>query len=57
VMAALVRASGRPMDHDLRAMLDAVCYVVKNGVEWRALPADSHLGRRCAPLRRGSNVD
>ena len=40
VMAGLVRASGRPMDHDLRAMLDAVFYVVKNGVEWRALPAD-----------------
>jgi transposase len=40
VMASLVRASGRPMDHDLRAMLDAVFYVVKNGVEWRALPAD-----------------
>jgi transposase len=40
VMAGLVRASGRPMGHDLRAMLDAVFYVVKNGVEWRALPAD-----------------
>jgi len=40
VMAELVQAAGRPMDHDLRAMLDAVFYVVKNGVEWRALPAD-----------------
>jgi transposase len=28
------------MVHDLRAMLDAVFYVVKNGVEWRALPVD-----------------
>jgi transposase len=39
VMAELVQVSGRPMDHDLRAMLDAVFYVVKNGIEWRALPA------------------
>ena len=28
------------MVHDLRAMCDAVGYVVKNGVEWRALPVD-----------------
>jgi transposase len=31
---------GRPMTHDLRAMCDAVGYVVKNGIEWRALPVD-----------------
>lgn len=40
VMAGLTVAVGRPMVHDLRAMCDAVGYVVKNGVEWRALPAD-----------------
>jgi transposase len=28
------------MVHDLRAMCDAVSYVVKNGVEWRTLPVD-----------------
>jgi transposase len=28
------------MTHDLRAMCDAVAYVVKNGIEWRALPVD-----------------
>jgi transposase len=39
-MVALVRASGRPMVHDLRAMLDAVGYVTRYGIEWRALPAD-----------------
>jgi transposase len=39
-MAALVKAEGRPMDHDLRAMTDAVFYVVRNGIEWRALPVD-----------------
>jgi transposase len=40
VMAELTVASGRPMTHDLRAMCDAVFYVVRNGIEWRALPAD-----------------
>lgn len=40
VMAELRQAAGRPMRHDLRAMLDAVFYVVRNGIEWRALPAD-----------------
>jgi transposase len=40
VMAELTVAVGRPMVHDLRAMCDAVSYVVKNGIEWRALPAD-----------------
>ena len=40
VMAELTVAVGRPMVHDLRAMCDAVAYVVKNGVEWRALPVD-----------------
>jgi transposase len=39
-MASLVRASGRPMAHDLRAMLDAVAYVSRYGIEWRALPVD-----------------
>lgn len=40
VMAGLVRAQGRPMVHDLRAVVDAVGYVVRNGIEWRALPVD-----------------
>jgi transposase len=40
VMGDLTVAVGRPMVHDLRAMCDAVAYVVKNGVEWRALPVD-----------------
>jgi transposase len=40
VMAGLVKAAGRPMEHDLRAMTDAVFYVARNGVEWRALPVD-----------------
>ncbi len=40
VMTGLTVAVGRPMVHDLRAMCDALAYVVKNGIEWRALPAD-----------------
>jgi transposase len=40
VMTELTVAVGRPMTHDLRAMCDAVGYVVKNGIEWRALPVD-----------------
>jgi transposase len=40
VMDEIRRASGRPMVHDLRAMVDAVGYVVRNGIEWRAMPVD-----------------
>jgi transposase len=39
-MGELVIAAGRPMAHDLRAMVDAVAYVTRNGIEWRALPVD-----------------
>jgi transposase len=39
-MAELRQAAGRPMVHDLRAVLNAVFYVVRNGIEWRALPVD-----------------
>jgi transposase len=28
------------MEHPLRPMLDAVRYVVRNGIEWRAMPVD-----------------
>jgi len=40
VMAEIRRATGRPMVHDLRAVVDAIGYVVRNGIEWRALPVD-----------------
>ncbi len=40
VMGELVQAQGRPMGHDLRAMCDAVAYVARNGIEWRAMPVD-----------------
>jgi transposase len=31
---------GRPMTHRLRVVVDAIRYLVRYGVEWRALPAD-----------------
>jgi transposase len=41
VMAQLRRSpAGRPMEHDLRAVLDAIRYVTRYGIEWRALPVD-----------------
>src|SRR5262245_53352218 len=40
VMDEIRRAVGWPMVHDLRAMVDAVGYVVRNGIEWRAMPVD-----------------
>jgi transposase len=40
VMDELRRAAGRPMVHQLRAMVDAIAYVTRNGIEWRALPVD-----------------
>ncbi len=41
VMAELRRSpAGRPMEHDLRAVLDAIGYVTRYGIEWRALPVD-----------------
>ncbi len=41
VMAELrAGRGGRAMSHDPRAMLDAIGYLTKYGVEWRALPAD-----------------
>jgi transposase len=41
VMVELRRGpGGRPMEHDLRAMLDAIGYVTRYGIEWRALPVD-----------------
>jgi transposase len=41
MMAELRRGpGGRPMEHDLRAVLDAIGYVTRYGIEWRALPVD-----------------
>ena len=39
LMAELRRGrGGRPMSHDPRAVIDAIGYVTKYGVQWRALP-------------------
>ena len=37
VMDELRRTAGRPMVHDLRALLDAIGYVVRNGIEWQGV--------------------
>jgi transposase len=40
VMLCLTVLGGRPEKHWRRTMIDAVFYVVDNGIKWRALPAD-----------------
>jgi putative transposase len=40
VMLCGTPPGGRPEKHRRRTMIDAVLYVVDNGVKWRALPAD-----------------
>lgn len=32
--------AGRPLKHDLREIVNAILYVVRTGVQWRALPHD-----------------
>ena len=47
-------AQGRPRIHGLRAILDAVFYILKSGCPWRMLPKDlERLGR---PSRTGSQA-
>ncbi|BCB77488.1 IS5 family transposase [Phytohabitans flavus] len=40
VPACQLPSGGRPERHHRRAVLDAIFYLVDNGVKWRALPAD-----------------
>jgi transposase len=40
VMLCATGLGGRPEKHWRRTMIDAVFYVVDNGIKWRALPAD-----------------
>jgi transposase len=40
VMLSQTRLGGRPEKHARRAMVDALLYLVDNGVKWRALPKD-----------------
>jgi transposase len=56
---------GRPEKHHRRAVLDAIFYLVDNGIKWRALPADfppwrtiwGLLARWCAELATTDLVD
>ncbi|AEW99922.1 transposase IS4 family protein (plasmid) [Streptantibioticus cattleyicolor NRRL 8057 = DSM 46488] len=36
---------GRPPEHDLRDIMDAILYVDRTGVQWRYLPHDSPHGK------------
>jgi transposase len=36
----LAGSGGRPESHCRRAIVDAIFYLVDNGIKWRALPAD-----------------
>jgi len=40
VMLCLTVAGGRPELHYRRTMIDAMFYLVDNGIKWRAMPAD-----------------
>src|SRR5689334_1754175 len=40
VPLAQTALGGRPEKHHRRAVVDAILYVVDNGIKWRALPAD-----------------
>jgi putative transposase len=40
VMLCLTPLGGRPEKHRRRTMIDAMFYLVDNGIKWRALPAD-----------------
>ena len=40
VMLCLTELGGRPELHCRRTMVDAVLYLVDNGIKWRAMPAD-----------------
>jgi hypothetical protein len=45
MMAELCHSpAGRPMAHDLRAVLGAIGYVTRYGIEWRAMPVDFPSG-------------
>jgi putative transposase len=38
--ACRTKTGGRPEKHHRRAILDAIFYLIDNGIKWRALPAD-----------------
>lgn len=40
IRLALTKLGGRPEKHARRAIVDAIFYLVDNGIKWRALPAD-----------------
>ncbi|WP_455432715.1 transposase [Streptosporangium soli] len=55
-MAELVATTGRPMVHDLRAVLDAINYVTRCGIERRALPVDFPPHEAASCRRPGASI-
>ena len=41
------RSGGRPRTTDVRAVLDAILYLLRTGCQWRQFPRDFPPGRRC----------
>jgi putative transposase len=39
-MLPAVKPGGRPRKHDLRAIMDAIRYVLRGGIAWRSLPRE-----------------
>ena len=44
------KPGGRPRAVDLWEILNAIFYILMEGVRWRALPGDFLRGRRCIPI-------
>src|SRR5512132_3303839 len=44
------KAGGRPRRTEMRAVLDAILYLLRTGCQWRQLPADFRPGRRCTAI-------
>ncbi|MEW2161144.1 transposase [Streptomyces sp. NPDC007189] len=49
VPGMLAARGGRPEGYCHRQMIDAVRYLVDNGINWRAMPSDFPPGRGCMP--------
>ncbi len=45
------KAGGRPRTLDLREVLNAIFYLLSNGIKWRAMPAILILGNSCSSFR------
>lgn len=49
------RSRGRPREHSVREILDAIFYVIRGGCAWRLLPHDFPPWGRSSAKNRGLN--